>query len=290
MRESVVEAKPTPYLGRGMYDVETESSVLRSSSKYLNSAALRDWIATHYLRRNGPDRPTPSDNVDLTAILAPLRDKEHIEALFEAERRINPQLDRWLSERFLSNFTLEDLKGLGPETFGGMFYRQMTQPGFDYELGAPARQPKTHYGYWWTRGLQCHDWLHVLCGAQFTSMGEIVVYWAQLSNHSRFLSPELCGELQVKTLLGGLRFLSRALLHYPETWPTVIAAMEKGMRIGQASDCLLFVRMEDAFHLPLDEARQALGVRQVGPPLETSEASAIFDEVAPRRSGLRAVV
>ena len=39
-----------PYLARGVMPVETPSSVLVSSSKYLNNAALREWLAMILLR------------------------------------------------------------------------------------------------------------------------------------------------------------------------------------------------------------------------------------------------
>ena len=42
-----------PYLLRGINPVATDSSVLVSSSKYLNNPELRDWVATHMLRRSG---------------------------------------------------------------------------------------------------------------------------------------------------------------------------------------------------------------------------------------------
>ena len=49
-----------PYLLRGITQLSTASSTLISSSKYLNNAKLRDWVAAELLRRNGPDLPTPS--------------------------------------------------------------------------------------------------------------------------------------------------------------------------------------------------------------------------------------
>ena len=57
------------YLMKGIGSVETDSSVLVSSSRYLNDARVRDWVATHLLRRNGADVPTPSDSIQLVEIL-----------------------------------------------------------------------------------------------------------------------------------------------------------------------------------------------------------------------------
>ena len=50
-----------PYLMRGVMPVDTHSSVLVSSSKYLNNPRLRDWLATIALRKNGPDFPPPAE-------------------------------------------------------------------------------------------------------------------------------------------------------------------------------------------------------------------------------------
>ncbi len=50
-----------PYLLRGVTPVATDSSVLVSSSKYLNHPRMRDWISTITLKRNGPDRPAQAE-------------------------------------------------------------------------------------------------------------------------------------------------------------------------------------------------------------------------------------
>jgi hypothetical protein len=61
------------YLMTSVKPVATQSSVLVSSSPWLNHPLLRDWIATQYLRRNGPDCRTASDTADgLIPLLAQL--------------------------------------------------------------------------------------------------------------------------------------------------------------------------------------------------------------------------
>ena len=62
-------ADDTPYLLRGIAPITTTSSTLVSSSPYLNHPALRDWIASAFLRRSGKDRPTSADGHDLHVIL-----------------------------------------------------------------------------------------------------------------------------------------------------------------------------------------------------------------------------
>ena len=46
-----------PYLMRGAKRVTTESSVLISSSKYLNDIRIREWVVNQSLKRNGNDLP-----------------------------------------------------------------------------------------------------------------------------------------------------------------------------------------------------------------------------------------
>lgn len=117
------------YLMNGITRVATDSSVLVSSSRYLNDARVRDWVATHMLRRNGPDVPTPSDSIQLVQILREVQDIDHINALFAAERRQNPALDQWFRERFVSTFQVDDLTHYAPDTVGGLFHAQPAQHG-----------------------------------------------------------------------------------------------------------------------------------------------------------------
>ena len=72
---------------------------------------------------------------------------------------------------------------------------------------------------------------------------------------------ELASEVSMIQIFGSLRYYVRTILHYPQVWPTCINAIQRGMRVGQESDALFMAKLEDYFHLPLEEARAALGVR-----------------------------
>ena len=54
--EEVTSGSPIFYLN-GRRKVRTESSVLVSSSRWLNDARVREWVSTENLRRNGHDYP-----------------------------------------------------------------------------------------------------------------------------------------------------------------------------------------------------------------------------------------
>ena len=123
-----------PYLARGVMPVETPSSVLVSSSKYLNNAALREWLAMILLRKNGADKPPQSEMWEFLPILESLRDHARIEQMFEDERRVNPALDAWFKDGFVSTFKIEDFAGSAPGTLGGIFHAQMTGGGYDIQI------------------------------------------------------------------------------------------------------------------------------------------------------------
>ena len=112
------------------------------------------------------------------------------------------------------------------------------------------------------RSGQTHDFEHILTGGGFNFMGELVPYWYRLTNVFKYIkNPELAGELSVLSIFGSLRYTVRTMLHYPQVWPTAVGCIQRGIKVGQESDALFLAKLEDYFHLPLDEARAAIGVR-----------------------------
>ncbi len=252
-----------PYLMRGVLPVETESSVLVSSSKYLNHPRLREWIAMICLRKNGPDFPPQAEMYPVLEILDSLRDHARIEEMFTAERKVNPALDRWFEEGFISKYQIDDFRDYPPGSVGRSFYDQMK--GGDYEIQiVPWSEPRSQLEYYNLRSGQTHDFEHILCGGGFNFMGELVPYWFRLTNVFKHIqNQELAGELSVLQLLGSLRYTVRTMLHYPQIWSTAVDAIQRGIRVGRESEPLFLAKMESIFHLPLAEAREALGVRGV---------------------------
>lgn len=260
------------YLMQGIEKVPTESSVLVSSSKYLNDARVRDWVATHLLRRNGPDVPTPSDSIQLVQILREVQDIDHINGLIAAEREENPQLDAWFKEGFISTFGLEDLKKYNPETVGGIFYTQLSNNALDVNI-VPPFTPKNDFEYFNLRAGQTHDLEHILGGGGFDFIGELVPYYMRLTNLFVHMSPELAGELSAFSIFGSTRIITRAVLHYPQTWLITQNAMERGAKVGRESAPLYMMRFEDVFAMTLDDARETLGIKGVK-MVDTAAASA----------------
>ena len=161
-----------PYLARGVNLLGTDSSVLVSSSKYLNSPKLREWIALIALRKNGPDFPPAAEMHQLLPILDELRDFDHIEHMFTEERKTNPALDAWFKAGWASNYTMDDLKDCAPGTVGGIYYKIATEGNYDIQI-VPDFKPQTQWQYYSLRSGQTHDYEHILTGGGFNYMGEL---------------------------------------------------------------------------------------------------------------------
>ncbi len=265
-----------PYLMRGIQQVMTESSVLVSSSPYLNEPRLRDWIATHFLRQSGKDLPTTSDAYQLHVILKDVFDHSRIEELFTEERTRSPELDRWFAEGFRSSFTLDQLLGYPEGSLGYTFGRYLADNGYQIDI-VPQFDPRSQFEYYSLRSGQTHDLEHIVTGGNFDILGELVPYFARLSNVPRFLGAELAGIVNTGQLLGALRIVTRTGLHYQQAFPIALKAMQAGMSVGEQSGPIFMARYEDVFHLPVAEAREALGIRGVM-PVDTREASLAWPE------------
>ncbi len=264
-----------PYLLRGITQLTTASSALISSSRYLNSPAMREWVAQELLRKNGPDLPTPSGAFKLSFIIKELQNYAEIDAMMEEERKHNDVLDCFLSERFVSSYTLDDLAKYPPDSVAGLFYKQLHDGNYQVNI-VPPYQPKGNYDYWLLRSGQTHDLEHIITDGGFDSLGEVVVGLAKLENIYKHFSPELACELAVMQFFASFRFISRTALHYPQVWHDVWAAVDRGRKIGMSSDCYVLAKYEDVFHLTPAEAREKLGVRDVE-EVDTAAPSRIWD-------------
>ena len=250
-----------PYLARGILPVETPSSVLISSSKYLNNPRLREWIALITLRKNGPDFPPAAEMHELIGILNELRDFDRIEQLITEERSNNPRLDAWMREWFCSDYDINDLRDCAPGTVGGIYYDIATKGNYEIQI-VPNFNPKTQWEFYSLRAGQTHDYEHILTGGGFNYMGELIPYWFRLATiDTHIQNKELAGEMNLLGILGTLRYVIRTALHYPQVWGVAMQCIQRGIAIGQQSDAFWMARMEDYWNTPLEEARAALGIR-----------------------------
>lgn len=265
------------YFLQGIRAVSTESSGLVSSSKYLNEPGIREWVATHYLRRNGPDLPTSSDTSNgLVQALHRIRDYDALDRLIVLEKEKNPTFRQWLIEKPLCRHTAEDFAQYSPGTVGSIYYRHIIDNNFQINLGWALPSTDSDMDYILFRSGQIHDFEHIITGGQFNTLGELLPYFVRLSNLHANLSPDLASALFTIQVFGALRMVMRSALHYPLTWLTVIDLMRRGTEIGLNSSCILMANFEAVFDLSPQEARKALGVCDAE-DMDTVAASRIFD-------------
>ena len=274
----------TPYLARGVNLLGTESSVLVSSSKYLNNARLREWVALAALRRNGPDFPPAAEMYELIQSLAELRDFDHIEAMITEERKVNPAFDAWFAEGFTSNYKIEDLKDYAPDSVAGTYYRVATEGNYEIQI-VPDFKPRSQWEYYSLRAGQTHDYEHILTGGGFNYMGELIPYWFRLATiHTHIRNKELAGEMSVMSIFGTMRYVIRTMLHYSEVWETALECIAQGIRIGRESDPFWMAKMEDIWPLTVAQAREKLGVRGAV-DLDTQAAGDYWGGLTPTFAG-----
>lgn len=265
-----------PYLQRGRKPVATTSSVLISSSKYMNDYRIREWVVTQCLKRNGRDYPATYGIPMLIEAMREIQDHARIEALFHEARRTWRQLDKWLDERYLARIKREDLKSCPEGSVGGIWYKQLIGANMEVDI-IPTFEPRSSFEYFFLRGVQIHDIMHILGGGGFDGLGEIIPAYLKYGNLFRWFKPELAGLLNVQNTLLTVPMFIRGPLHYPELFPKMWELAEHGMRVGRESDALFLHRYEDFFDLPLDEARKKFGVRGAH-TIDTSRESAYWDE------------
>lgn len=266
----------TPYLSRGAKHVTTTSSVLVSSSKYLNHPVIREYVVTENLRRNGQDLPFTYMIPGLIKALVELQDKARIDELFAEARRDWPALDAFFVDRRLSGMTMERLSKLPNESIGRRLYRLMIARGFDLEL-FPAYDTKSDYDFWKLRSAQYHDLHHLLFGATFDHLGEVSSIFGRLSSYTKFFVPELAAELNVLSTFVMMSLIPRTQLYYPQCVPTLWRDIERGMRIGRESDAWFLAPYDDYLHLSPVEIRAVIGLRGVE-EFDTTEESVGWGE------------
>ncbi|TZG26027.1 hypothetical protein FYJ91_13760 [Sphingomonas montanisoli] len=261
-RGQMLEDRDVSYFHKGITPQTTESSLLISSSKYLNSPVIRDWLTSHYLRRNGQDQPVPPDTtLGLSQELMKIRDPARLQALIDREKEINPKFKAWVEERHLPSMTKEDFAKFPPNSLGGIFHSYLVKYGYEVNFGRAVKLPCSDFEFIFQRFGLTHDFEHLITGGGFNSLGELLPYFVRMSNTYQHMSAELAKELTELYVFGGFRMVMRAGLHYPTSWLTTLDLMQRGIKIGLTSDSIIMARYEDALHLPLPEAREMLGVR-----------------------------
>jgi ubiquinone biosynthesis protein Coq4 len=254
------------YLKGGAQPLATASSILISSSKYLNSAAMRNVVAQEMLRKVGTDLPPAYFIPEMNAAFNEVTDYPYILQLLAAERARLPEFAAWLDARFLSDFTPAAVAEFRPGTLGELVHGFVVESGFDIDFmfkGAPADD----YQYWLKRFVQSHDIQHMVTGFDVTPIGEYALIMLNTVNYCDYFCPELAAELTRHTTLQVTCGMMRANLHYPRTLPLLLEALALGRAMARdLRRPLFYVKWEDYWDNSVAEIREDLNIRGAPAP------------------------
>lgn len=256
-----------------------DPQALIRQSPFLKHDKLQEWIGYLMLRRIGQlEMSYPFEFAGThIRLMRDVFDYDAMNALFAAERRRNPALAAWLDARHVSTYTAEDLAAYPEDSLGGIFHKHVVQMGYD--LDHVADMPlNTDFDYWMIRGLQFHDLEHLLAGAGFNLIGEIMPSAFRQASLMRHFSPELAGALNAPTFFLNLSQLSGCMLYTPAAYPQLFERFQRAWLIGDTSGPYFLAKLEDVFHLPMAEARRALDINNVDDADTTAMSAVMLDE------------
>ena len=213
--------------------LEDYGSVILTSSKFLNSARLRDVYAQEGLRKNGYDVPPTYMVHQAAQALAELSDENEIEALIAEGKKVKPDFAAWLDAKVMTDFTIDELKGYGAGTLGGMIHDYFaSRPGFELNFTNRGVQPTSDYKYLQKQRTLAHDIEHMITGFGPNPAGEYALIAVNLKAYYNYFSPDLACELTRMTGFLLSTGLMKANLHYPQVMGAVLDAVQQGTLMG----------------------------------------------------------
>jgi ubiquinone biosynthesis protein COQ4 len=242
-------------------------SVLMTSSRFLNSARMRDVYAQEGLRRDGLDVP-PTYMVHQAAMaIGELTDNDEIERLVAVERAKNPEFAAWLDKRSLSDFTLADLEGYAPDTLGGIVHNYLFTNGFDLNHSKRGLVPTTDYTFLAKQKVVSHDIEHIVSGLGPNLIGEHALIACNLKCNYDYFSPELACEL---TRMSGFLMSTGVMkinLHTPHLMGEYLRAVAIGVEMAEGMKRPLLINDWRAYlDWTIEDIRKDLNILNAQPP------------------------
>lgn len=235
------------------------SSVLISNSKFLNSPLFRDVYAQMGLKRDGHDLPDAYLIPTLSRAMGEVVDPARTMALLAAERDRLPEFAAWLDERFVSDFTAEQVAHCAEGTLGARIHDFIAGSG--YQIDFLFRDaPRNDYEFLLKRRAQNHDIEHIVTGLCPSQVGEIALIAANTIANARYFSTDFAHELNLYGTVLMSTSLSRSGLHYPKTLPALLEGFARGHALGSKQAKPLFmIRWEEHLDRPIADIRAEFG-------------------------------
>lgn len=238
------------------------SSLLISSSTYLNNPRFRDVYAQMGLKRDGHDLPAAYLIPEVQRAFDEVTQPELLDRLLGEARHSLPGLADWLDQRFVSRFDADDLKAYEPGTLGAEICKFIVDSGMeiDFMFRAEARSDLEYLN---KRRVQVHDIEHMVTGFDPSPAGETALIVANIAANERYFGSELAAELnRFGTFLLSTNIM-RAGLHYPKVLHAYLEGIALGRALGHRQARPLFmIRWEDHLDWPIGDIRAHFGFNE----------------------------
>ena len=231
--EVKVGAGEREYFNGRIQQIGTESSVLVSSSKYLNHPELRSLMAQEMLRRNGPDMPNTAYIPEVAQIFMQLEDFGRIMALFEEEKARLPRFREWLEKRSLADFKKDEVKDCAPGTLGAALYDFMVNSGYELDIFYREIQVVNDLTYYLRQTALTHDIEHIVSGFGPNHGGEVALINANMHAKARYFHPELSAFFNRVQIYLKAKTIMKDGLHYAEALVLNLEAEYQGAVQGR---------------------------------------------------------
>lgn len=279
MTEAIVGEGERQYFNGAIRKIETTSSVLVSSSKYLNSAPLRALVAQEMLRRNGPDLPNTAYIPEVAQILHLLEDHADIVRLFEEEKARLPLFREWLDRRSLADFKVEEVKHCAPGTLGAALRSFMVDSGYELDVFFREVQVVNDFTFYLRQTALTHDIEHMVTGFGPNHGGEVALLTANMHAKARYFRPELsaffnriASYLKAKTIM-------KDGLFYPEAAALNLEAEFRGAEQGRNwAYPVMLVDWRAHIDTPIVELRTMLNITPVLPDGEWDDTNRLSED------------
>lgn len=254
------------YMKGGIQLQPSDSSLLLSSSKWLNHSRLRDVVVQDCLRRHGERLPFAFLVPEAVNAFGELEDHASAFQALAAEKAKNPELAQWLDTRKVSKFTAKDVQHCAPATLGAEIRDFIEQSGLQIEFMFLG-EARNDYEYLQKRRTQIHDLEHMLTGFGTDPVGETGLLALNLASAARYFSPGLAAPLNRFGAYLSATVLMRHGLNYPDTLPPLLDAISLGVQMAQGlAKPLFMLPWDDYFDRPIAELRRELNLTDAPEP------------------------
>ena len=267
------------YYNGAIRKIPTESSVLVSSSPYLNHAGLRALVAQEMLRRNGPDVPNTAFIPEVAQIFHELEDHAEILRLFEEEKKRLPEFRQWLERRQLADFKVEDVKGSAPGTLGAVIYDFLANSGYQIDHFFQGMKIETDFDFYLKQRTYTHDIEHMITGFETDHAGEIALLAANARAFYQYFRPELAAFFNRVGAYLKAKTTMKSALFYPESFKIELDAEDFGAQQGRNWKMpLMLLPYRDMLDRQVSDIRAEYGITPTVPSGQWKWTTAVSED------------